>query len=114
MFIEIFTTSGPFGGLATLVGVLGTATAVRQLIRRESGHLTQPALCLAAASWFIGLLGTGIGQRVCFDAVHAAEPETMDMLWRAGTSVAELSTSVGAFWAAIILLLVALASALRR
>ena len=113
MFLEIFTASGPFGGIATLLGVAGTVVALRQVLRRQ-GESTA-SLCLAAAAWCVGLLGTGIGQRFCFDAVRqVSDPEQAELMWRAGTSVAELSTSVGAFWAAIVLVLVAIARAVRR
>ena len=106
--LDLISMSGPFGLLATAAGLLAAGLNIFVLIRPSSPRAARAALALAAAAFLIGIAGTGTGLMVASEAVMAAEPAIQELLWARGQAVAETTTALGAIWASISAVLMAI------
>ena len=99
--LTLISMSGPFGILATALGVTAAGMQLVAIVRPQRRRLSYAAVALAASALLLGIAGTGIGLMVASDAIIQAAPEIRADLWMRGRSVAETSTTVGAIWASL-------------
>ena len=102
--LTLIMSSGPFGILSMLIGLIGLALVVADTLSRGRLSLQRAAGAAALAAFLVGIIGTALGLYVASQAVTSAEAATQATMWYAGMGTAMTTTVIGAAAALINLL----------